>query len=169
MSGCRLPEEIQPVDVARFQNLLVRDESTGCLHFTGCRGQDGYGRFAVQGRAVAAHRFAFVVAGGVLSPERPHVLHSCPAGDCKTCCEPEHLRAGTNAENAADRASRWQGSKSKKGLPYGVFLRQSGRYAAALWIGPQRRSFGVYASAHQAGAVARYIKEVALGQRGVAS
>lgn len=144
----------------RFQKFLRRDERTGCLIFTGCI-THGYGEFKVGNRNQRAHRVAFVMAGGAITPERPHVLHTCPGGDNRACCEPAHLRAGTNGENMKDMVKRLGGHKSKRGLPFGVRT-QNGRYVAQARIGNTTASFGTYDSWQEASAVAFLHKNLAL-------
>ena len=47
-------------------------------------------------RVHGTHRLAFLLSGGLLTSERPHVIHSC---DNKICCNPAHLSAGSHSEN----------------------------------------------------------------------
>lgn len=49
-----------------------------------------------------AHRIAYLLSGNDI-PVGMHVLHSC---DNRWCCNPSHLRAGTNNDNVQDRVSR---------------------------------------------------------------
>lgn len=62
----------------------------------------GYGKFKRAGRTVRSHRYALLAAHDMLDTDK-HVLHSC---DNPPCCNPAHLRLGTNAENVADMVSR---------------------------------------------------------------
>ncbi len=63
---------------------------------------DGYGRCAYRGKRHLAHRLAYELAHGN-PPGAALVLHSC---DNPPCCNPAHLRPGTDAENCADRKVR---------------------------------------------------------------
>lgn len=58
--------------------------------------RDGYGRFWYQGRPFLAHRFAYIVAVGVV-PAEMEIDHraTCP----KNCVNPTHLRVVTRKQN----------------------------------------------------------------------
>jgi len=63
----------------------------------------GYGRFAITRRkTVRAHRFSFELTNGPL-PDGMCALHKC---DNPGCVRPDHLFAGSDADNAADRGAK---------------------------------------------------------------
>ncbi len=99
---------MDPYDVrarARLESRLRRTE-TGCLVWTGStRNTDGYGSIIYRGKVVAAHRLAYALAKGPIA-DGVHIRHSC---DNPPCCEPEHLLAGTQIDNMADRYSHGAG------------------------------------------------------------
>lgn len=77
-----------------------RPELGACWPADGYRTKDGYARFRLAGRQMNAHIAAFLLSGGVLSPDKPCVLHHC---DNPPCCRPSHLFAGSKADNNKDR------------------------------------------------------------------
>jgi len=62
----------------------------------------GYGVIKVFGRFVGAHRFSYELHKGPV-PDGMEILHSC---DVKACINPDHLRAGSHAENMAEAGER---------------------------------------------------------------
>lgn len=144
--GTRIPAR------QRFEKYLKRDETTGCLLWMGHRDKrTGYGRFYINGLLQKPHRITFVNAGGALTEDRPHVLHKC---DNPPCCEPSHLFAGNNAENAADKAKKGRGRKSTKlFLPYGVY--PSGTlFGAHVRVNNKLVRLGSYKTAEEAHEIA---------------
>lgn len=83
----------------------------GCIEWAGPRDKDGYGKTWWQGRHARAHRVAYCKHHGLnLSDiDERMVLHSC---DNPSCCNPEHLRPGTNSDNMRDRTARGRAPKT---------------------------------------------------------
>lgn len=115
-----LPELDQRVKklMARLIANLAIDNETGCYVWTGQKSVYGYGRMSLTRentkRSVAVHRVAAALFLDVPLNDPRLVLHSC---DNPACWNPQHLRPGTAADNAQDRAKRNRaaiGSRSGK-------------------------------------------------------
>lgn len=76
----------------------IRSEAE-CWEWTGHRHLRGYGIFWFDGKNVRANRMALLFSGNMPSNENLFALHSC---DNPPCCNPSHLRWGTNRDNRDD-------------------------------------------------------------------
>lgn len=84
---------------SRLLEKCTPEPFSGCWLWTkGCFSV-GYGAIKVGGENIGAHVASFLEYGGILTLERPFVLHSCHT---RLCINPAHLRAGTQAENVQD-------------------------------------------------------------------
>lgn len=84
--------------VQRFHARVVKGQADECWPWIGRRDPNGYGRLDYEGRPQSAHRIAYLLANGELRPDMA-VCHAC---DNPPCCNPAHLWAGTQGDNARD-------------------------------------------------------------------
>lgn len=98
----------------RYQSIRERfdsktqQQSNGCVLWTGANdGRRGYGKFALNGVSVRAHRLAWEWANGPI-PDGLHVCHSC---DNPSCVNVEHLWLGTHAQNMDDMKAKGRAAR----------------------------------------------------------
>lgn len=125
------------------------DKSGGCWLWTGGLTTKGYGHFYVDGRLVAAHRFAYerhvgpVLAGYMLD-------HTCHV---RACVNPEHLRPVTNKQNAEHRVGAQVNSRT--GVR-GVGWHQGvGKWLARVQHHGKRITVGYFDTLEEAGEAVR--------------
>ena len=82
----------------------------GCWNWTGKKDRMGYGRCSFEGKKQFTHRISHKVFKGPV-PDDLCVLHSC---DNPACINPDHLRVGTQEDNAGDMLSRNRASVGER-------------------------------------------------------
>lgn len=84
-----------------WRRVAITQDDTKCWDWQGAKGDGGYGTLRFRGKTHRSHRVAFELANG--QPAKNLVLHSC---DNRLCCNPNHLRNGTSADNVRDAITR---------------------------------------------------------------
>ena len=90
---------LTPRDDQRFWKRAVIRRFDKCWPWGGMAKEEGYGRFLVKGRFVAAHRVAYALTWGDPGENRD-VNHTCRFVDC---VNPNHLEAVSPKENRRRR------------------------------------------------------------------
>jgi len=148
---------ISPKDVERFWGKIQKAES-GCWLWTGTLRKDGYGQIRIGGRAYSAHRVAHFLLYGHVHGEV--VRHTC---DTPRCVHPMHLRAGTQADNMADKKAK--GRQSRKGhrcARYKLGAKQFAEIRALSAAGETNRAI-----ARRFGITPNYVSQIIHGTRGL--
>jgi hypothetical protein len=96
-------------DEQRFWN-LVEIVPGHCWKWKGGKTKGGYGVFALNGKHEYAHRVSYVIHKGPI-PDGLFAMHTC---DNVECVNPDHLIAGTAADNAHDRDAKGRGKWGTK-------------------------------------------------------
>jgi hypothetical protein len=97
---------------AFWQNVTVAGP-LDCWLWTRAKHEFGYGVVYIDGVRWKAHRFAYTDRVGPI-PAGLDILHAC---DNPPCCNPAHLKPGTNADNFADMVAKGRHSDRLGTLP----------------------------------------------------
>lgn len=104
------------INVERFNSYVGKGKKNECWNWKGNKDSLGYGRFHVgksRNSTMLAHRISFGLATG-FEPEA--VCHKC---DNPSCCNPNHLEAGTRDYNNKDmkkKGRHWLHTRPEKAV-----------------------------------------------------
>lgn len=103
----RVPPEVPILLDFVKENVTVAE--TGCWEWRLSFSSNGYPQKLVNGRIRTVHR-ALMEELGLVSPDEV-VRHLCHN---KACCNPDHLAAGSQAQNYRDSAERYKEANRKR-------------------------------------------------------
>lgn len=91
--------------ISRVNITDFKDNS--CWNWKGGSKGNGYGSFNFKGKALPAHRAAYLLFVNSEIHEKMDICHSC---DNRMCVNPDHLFQGTRKDNMVDMKSKGRGS-----------------------------------------------------------
>lgn len=124
--------------------------------WTGATNGDGYGVLRVNGRLVPAHRFAWEREHGPI-PDAMFIDHMCFE---RLCCNVDHLRLATRAQNQQNRSGAQRGSTTGA---RGVY-RDGDRYFAKVVHRGKQHYAGTFDTIAEASAAAATKRSILFGE-----
>lgn len=147
---------MEETTLSRLLSKVERLDS-GCWRYLGAFAPDGYGRFWMDGRTVAAHRASYELHVGPVAPGLL-IAHTC---DDRACVNPAHLMAVTPQENVRDMVSknRHKPQRGERSRNAKITLQQRNEIVDRYNAGESSIKLG-----REFGLSARYVRHLAAGR-----
>lgn len=101
------------LDMAKKVIVRCKKSNAGCFEWQGAVTRKGYGRVKIDGKVYSTHRLV-AFAAGIIPTMNPnpsnYVLHEC---DNPSCCNPDHMKRGTQRMNMQDCSKRGRAGNMK--------------------------------------------------------
>lgn len=107
-----------------------------CIVYTGHLNANGYGQITFRGKNIAVHRLAYETYHGTLATDAV-VCHMC---DNPPCINPNHLYAGTHADNGRDKRVRRRSTFGERNAGHKLTEQQVLEIDSRLRAGESQRS-----------------------------
>lgn len=140
----KAPAASDPRVIARFWSKVDVGRRTECWEWrAAARALYGYGMFKPRAdlKPVRANRFAYELVNGHI-PDGQVIRHTC---DNPPCCNPDHLVAGSQADNVSDMHARGR-RKYESRLTDADIAEIARRCASGEAVANVARHFGISAS-----------------------
>jgi hypothetical protein len=92
--------------LTRIKERVLVHPFTDCWLWQGALNGHGYGQIGIRGSFTRVHRAVWQDTNGPI-PAGMVVMHTC---DVRHCCNPDHIRMGTQTENIHDMVLKGRGA-----------------------------------------------------------